>query len=48
MAKKPNGERWLDPKAFAPYQLCWSNPGFQEELYQDVKAYFTGKPPSSR
>ena len=48
MAKKPNGERWLDPKVFAPYQLCWSNPGFQEELYQDVKAYLTGKPPSSR
>ena len=48
MAKKRNGERWLDPKVFAPYQLCWSNPGFQEELYQDVKAYLTGKPPSSR
>ena len=48
MALKKSGERWLDPTVFAPYQLCWTNPGLQEELYQDVKAYLTGKSASSR
>ena len=47
-ALKENGERWTNPKVFAAFQYCWSNPGFQEELYQDVKAYLTGKPASSR
>ena len=48
MALKKNGERWLNPKAFAPNQLCWSNPDLQEEMYQDIKAYLTGQPASSR
>ena len=47
-ALKENGERWLDPKVFAANQFCWSNPDFQETLYQDVKAYLTGQPASSR
>ena len=47
-ALKPNGGRWTNPKVFAAFQYCWSDPGFQEELYQDVKAYLTGKPASSR
>ena len=49
LALKKDGSRWTDPKShFAPYQYCWTNPGFREELYQDVKAYLTGQPASSR
>ena len=48
LALKKDGKRWDNPSVFAAYQLCWSDPGFQEELYQDVKAYLTGLPPSSR
>jgi len=48
LAIKKDGSRRLDPTIFAPYQLCWSNPGFRETLYQDVKAYLTGRPASSR
>ena len=48
LALKRDGSRRLDPKAFAPYQLCWTNPGFRETLYQDIKAYLTGQPASSR
>ena len=49
LALKKDGTRWTDLKSyFAPYQYCWSNPGFREELYQDVKAYLTGQPASSR
>jgi len=48
LALKKDGSRWDDPKVFAAYQLCWSNPGLQETMYQDVKAYLTGQPASSR
>ena len=48
MALKSDGMRWLDPKVFAPNQLCWSNPDLHEEMYQDIKAYLTGQPASSR
>ena len=48
LARKKDGSVRLDPKEFAAYQYCWTNPGFREELYQDVKAYLTGQPPSSR
>ena len=48
LALKQNGDRYDDPTAFAAYQYCWSNPGLQETLYQDVKAYLTGQPASSR
>ena len=48
MALKSDGTRWLDPKVFAPNQLCWSNPDLHEEMYQDIKAYLTGQPASSR
>ena len=48
LAVKKDGTRRLDPKEFAAYQYCWTNPGFREELYQDVKAYLTGRPPESR
>ena len=48
LARKKDGTVRLDTKQFAAYQYCWSNPGFREELYQDVKAYLTGKPASSR
>ena len=47
-ALKEDGTRWTDPNVFAPNQYCWSNPDFQEVLYQDVKAYLTGQPASSR
>ena len=48
LALKKDGSRWDDPTVFAPYQLCWSDPGLQETLYQDVKAYLTGEPAASR
>ena len=48
LALKRDGSRWLDPKVFAPYQLCWTNPGLRETMYQDIKAYLTGQPASSR
>ena len=48
LALKKDGSRWDNPKVFAAYQLCWSDPGFRETLYQDVKAYLTGQPASSR
>ena len=48
MALKKDGTRWLDPKVHFAYQLCWTNPGLREEMYQDVKAYLTGQPASSR
>ena len=49
LALKKDGSRWTDPNSyFAPDQYCWTNPGFRENLYQDVKAYLTGLPASSR
>ena len=48
LALKPDGTRRMDPDGFAAYQLCWTNPGLQETMYQDVKAYLTGLPASSR
>lgn len=42
-----NGKRYSDPKLVFPGQLCY-NSGVREEIYQDAKAYFTGKPASSR
>jgi len=49
MALKKDGTRWLDPKGhFAPNQMCWSNPDLHEEMYQDIKAYLTGRPAASR
>ena len=48
LALKKDGSRWNDPSAYAANQLCWTDPGFQDELYQDVKAYLTGQPASSR
>lgn len=48
LAMKKDGTVRLDMKQFAASQYCWSNPGFREELYQDVKAYLTGQPASSR
>ena len=48
LAQKKDGTVRLDTEQFAAYQYCWSNPGFQEELYQDVKAYLTGQSPATR
>ena len=48
MALRKDGTRWLDPKAQHAYQLCWTSPGLREEMYQDIKAYLTGQPASSR
>ena len=42
-----NGKRYCDPSMQHPGQLCYSS-GITEELYQDVKAVFTGQPASSR
>ena len=46
-ALMPNGKRYSDPKMPQPGQLCFNN-GLREVIYQDAKAYFTGKPASSR
>ena len=42
-----NGKRYSDPKLAFPGQLCY-NSGIREVIYQDAKAYFTGKPATSR
>lgn len=41
------GKRYNDPKMSFPGQLCYSS-GVREEIYQDAKAFFSGKPASSR
>ena len=46
-ALMPDGKRYSDPKMPQPGQLCLSS-GVREEIFQDAKAYFTGKPASSR
>ena len=48
LALKKDGSRWDDPKVFAAYQLCWSDPGLMETMFHDVKAYLTGQPAASR
>ena len=47
-ARRKDGSVCLDPKRFSACQYCWSDPGFREELYRDVKAYLTGRPASER
>ena len=42
-----NGKRFTDPKLQHTGQLCFES-GIREEIYQDIKAYLTGKPASSR
>ena len=42
-----NGSRTTDKSATHPGHLCWTSP-IVEEIYQDVKAAFTGKKPSDR
>ena len=42
-----NGKRYNDPQLSFPGQLCF-NSGVREVIYQDVKAYFTGRPASER
>ena len=44
---RTNGSRTIDPAASHPGHLCWTSP-IVEEIYQDVKAAFTGKKPSDR
>ena len=46
-ALMPDGKRYCDKKLRHTGQLCFSS-GIVEELYQDVKAYLTGQPASSR
>ncbi|MBO4512802.1 MAG: hypothetical protein J5746_08545, partial [Victivallales bacterium] len=46
-ALKPNGKRYCKPAEIHPGQLCF-NSGIVEEIYQDAKAYFQGKPSSER
>ena len=36
------------PPLYKNNKFCFSSKGFKEEIYQDVKAYLTGQPPSSR
>ncbi|MBR4674896.1 MAG: DUF4838 domain-containing protein [Victivallales bacterium] len=46
-ALKPDGRRYLNPAERHPGQLCF-NSGVVEEIYQDAKAYFQGKPSTER
>ena len=46
-ALRDDGKRYNDPNMPFPCQLCFTS-GVGEEIYQDIKAYFTGKPASSR
>lgn len=42
-----DGSRHNDPQKPHPGQLCFSS-NIREEIYQDIKAYFTGQPASIR
>ena len=42
-----DGKRFTDPKLQHSEQLCFES-GIREEIYQDIKAYLTGKTASSR
>ena len=46
-ALKPDGKRYNNPHEHHPGQLCF-NSGIVEEIYQDAKAYFQGRPASER
>ena len=46
-ALRADGKRHCDPAMPHPGQLCYTS-GIREEIYQDVKACFSGKPASSR
>ena len=42
-----DGKRYNDPKMHMSGHLCFES-GIREEIYQDIKAFLTGKTPSSR
>ena len=42
-----NNRRYNDPNLQFPGQICWTS-NIREELYQDLKSYFTGRPPEER
>ena len=44
---RDDGRRYFEPDMQHTGQLCFSS-GVREVIYQDAKAYFTGKPASSR
>lgn len=46
-ALRDDGTRYNDPHMAFPSQLCFTS-GVTEEIYQDIKAYFTGQPAASR
>ncbi len=43
----PDGRRYCEPDMVHTGHLCF-NSGIREEIYQDVKAYLTGRPASER
>ena len=44
---RSNGTRTTDPTEVHPGHLCWTSP-IVDEIFEDVKAAFTGKKPSDR
>lgn len=46
-ALRDDGRRHCDPKMIFPGQLCFTS-GIREVIFQDAKAYFTGRPASER
>ena len=46
-ALKPDGRRYSNPAERHPGQLCFTS-GIVEEIYQDAKAYFQGRPSTER
>ncbi len=46
-ALMPDGQRYKEPGMVHPGHICY-NSGITEEIYKDIKAFFTGKPASSR
>ena len=46
-ALRDDGKRHCDPKMIFPGQLCFTS-GIREVIFQDAKAYFTGKPATDR
>ena len=47
-SQKKDGTIETNLSHYGASQLCWTNPGLREEMYQDIKAYLTGQKPETR
>ena len=48
LSRLKDGSVHTNMQHYGASQLCWTNPGLRETLYQDVKAYLSGQQPGTR